>query len=61
MPRDVEPEIADLDGVLLQNLDDLGSIFSRYNKSKRERVELASDLIEDVLKVGEEMVHDKYL
>ena len=61
VPRDVEPEIAALDGVFLQNLDDLGNIFSRYNESKRERVELASELIEDVLKIGGEVVHDKYL
>jgi len=61
VPRDVEPEIAALDGVFLQNLDDLGNIFSRYNESKWERVELASELIEDVLKVGGEVVHDKYL
>jgi glutamyl-tRNA reductase len=61
VPRDVEPEIAALDGVFLQNLDDLGSIFSLYNESKRSRVDLASELIEEVLKMGVEVVHDKYL
>jgi glutamyl-tRNA reductase len=55
IPRDAEPEIAAIDGVLLQNLDDLGRIFSRYNESMRERVELALRLIEDVLNVGLEV------
>ena len=61
IPRDVEPEIAALDGIFLQNLDDLDSIFSRHNESNRERVELASELIEDFLKAGGEAVHGKYL
>lgn len=61
IPRDVEPEIAAVDGVFLQNLDDLGHIFSRHNGSRRESVELASELIEDVLRIGGEVTNDKYL
>ena len=61
IPRDAEPEIGAIAGVLLQNLDDLGHIFSRYNEFRRERVELASRLIEDVLGASREVIHGKYL
>ncbi|MCK9554347.1 hypothetical protein M0R36_00795 [bacterium] len=61
VPRDVESEIAVLDGIFLQNLDDLRSIFSRHNESKRERVRLAAEFIENVLKMGEDVVHNAYL
>ncbi len=61
VPRDVDPEIADVEGIFLQNLDDLDHVFSVYNEARRERVELASSFIEDALGGIREVVHDAYL
>ena len=60
IPRSVEPKIAQVEGVFLQNLDDLGDIFYRHNESVREEVELASGLIEDALGIYKDVVYEKY-
>ena len=59
IPRDVEPDSGSINGVSLHNLDSLRYIFYRYNKSRQDRIELASDLIDDLLKIHQEAVHDK--
>ncbi len=59
IPRDVEPAIGGIDGVYLYNLDTLEPLFSRYNKSLRDHIGLASDLIEDALEIYQEVTHDK--
>ncbi len=61
IPRDVEPQITAVDGIFLQNLDDLGHVFSEYNESRRERIDMASGLIEDVAGAGREAIHDACL
>jgi len=59
IPRGVDPQIAAVGGLYLQNLDDLDHIFYRHNESRRQRAESASDLIEDALKISEEVTHGK--
>lgn len=59
IPRGVDPQVASLGSLSLQNLEDLDHIFYRYNESRRQRAELASDLIEDTLNVSKEVTHGK--
>jgi glutamyl-tRNA reductase len=59
IPQDTTPDVRNIDGVYTQNLDDLGPVFYRHNESKKERIKLASKLIEDVLKVRGGVVYDK--
>ena len=59
IPRDVEPASGRVNGIFLNNLDSLRYLFYRYNKSRQERIELASDLIGDVLKIHQELAHGK--
>jgi len=59
IPRDVEPAVGSIEGVYLHNLDTLKPLFSRYNNSLQNRVESASDLIEDALRIGKEVGNEK--
>lgn len=45
VPRDIEPEISDLPGIFLQNLDDLDRIFKQHNKGLSESIKKAELLI----------------
>ena len=45
VPRDIEPDIADIPGIFLQNLDDLGRIFKQHNSSLSESIKKAELLI----------------
>src|SRR6185295_2284810 len=46
VPRDVEPEVADLDDVFLYTVDDLGRIVSDNLDSRRSAVEQAEVIID---------------
>ena len=59
VPRDVEPAVSGIDGLYLYNLDSLEHLFDRYNRSIQDRVESASGLIEDALRLGKEAIHEK--
>lgn len=49
-PRDIDPAIAELDGVALRNMDDLGEIFEKYNGKIRASILSAETLIEEAVK-----------
>jgi len=46
LPRDIEPAIGAVKGIILQNMDDLDELFQRRNAEKRARIDFASELIE---------------
>lgn len=58
LPRDIEPEIRGIRGVLLQNLDDLNVLFKEYNRSLRYCVQQAENLIEESIRVIEEELYE---
>lgn len=57
IPRDVDPQVGDIEGICLQNLDNLENIFNKYNDSIKVRIELASNLITKVLESSEEFAY----
>ncbi len=59
IPRDVEPAVGGINDIYLCNLDSLKYLFSAYNKSVQDRIELASDLIEDALGTHQEVINEK--
>lgn len=59
IPRDVEPAVGGIGGIYLYNLDSLEYLFHGHNKSGQDRIELASDLIEDFLRAHRKAVYDK--
>ena len=59
IPRDVEPVVRNIDGVYLYDLDGLKYLFSRHNQSIQDRIELASDLIEDALGIHQGVIYEK--
>ncbi|MDP2921546.1 MAG: hypothetical protein Q8O12_04165 [Candidatus Omnitrophota bacterium] len=57
VPRDIEPEVAGLDGILLNNLEDLDRLFKKRNIEKKDRINVASDLIENAVRERSEAVY----
>jgi len=49
VPRDVEPDVGSIDGVVLKNLDDLAEIFSTRHAGVQDKIGLADYLIEEAL------------
>ena len=47
IPRDVDPDLCNIDGISLWNLDDLDKVFARYNRSIEKEIMTASKLAED--------------
>jgi len=47
IPRDVDPDLCNIDGISLWNLDDLDKVFARYNQSIKKQTMTASKLAED--------------
>ncbi len=47
IPRDVDPDLSNIEGISLWNLNDLDKIFARYNQSIQEQIMMASKLAED--------------
>lgn len=58
VPRDIDPEVKRLEGILLQNLDDLSFVFSEYNALLCVQAEAAQVLIDDALRVYQEVAFD---
>ncbi|MDP2922494.1 MAG: hypothetical protein Q8O30_02075 [Candidatus Omnitrophota bacterium] len=50
IPRDIEPEVAYLENIVLKNLDDLSPTFETYNLKIRKKLEKAEYLIEEAVK-----------
>lgn len=50
VPRDIEPEVRELDHITLFNVDDLQQIIDKGMEERRRASELAHDLISDELK-----------
>jgi len=50
MPRDIDPSIGGLNGVVLKNMDDLAGTFREYNERLSYRLAMAEELIEEHLK-----------
>lgn len=50
VPRDVEPEVGDLDGVFLYNVDDLSQVAMESAETRRREAERASELVESVVR-----------
>lgn len=57
VPRDIEPEAAGIDGILLNNLEDLDRLFQRRNAEKKNKIDIASDSIEKIVKEQPEAVY----
>jgi glutamyl-tRNA reductase len=55
-PRGIEPQAEEINGVVLKNLDDFSPDFEKYNKTIREKLNLAEYLVEERVKVYEESV-----
>ncbi len=47
VPRDVDPEVARLDGVTLYNIDDLEAVVDEHIKQRREEAESARKIIDE--------------
>ncbi len=47
VPRDVEPEVGEIDGVTLYNIDDLEAVVDEHFKQRREEAALARKIIDD--------------
>lgn len=57
VPRDIEPDIARLKGVYLQNLADLDGVMDIFNRINRRKIDIACGLIEDSPETGVENVY----
>jgi len=57
LPRDIEPGVAGMNGILLNNLEDLGRLFQRRNAGKKNKIKIASGLIEKIVKEQPEAVY----
>ena len=57
LPRDIEPEVAGIDGILLNNLEDLDRLFQMRNIEKKDMTSIASDLIENAVRERSEAVY----
>lgn len=59
VPRDVDPEIGGIEGVVLRNLDDLNTLFDGYNRRRQENIALASYLVDEKLKNYTGYIYEK--
>lgn len=50
VPRDVEPDVGDLDGVFLYNIDDLSQVAMESVETRRREAERAAELVETVVR-----------
>jgi len=58
VPRDIEPKINGIQGVLLQNLDDLNVLFKEHNKNLKYYVQQAEGLIEESIRIIEKELYE---
>ncbi len=57
IPRDIDPKAGALQGVVLNNLDDLQPLFEEYNSLIRNELNAAEYLCEEAIKVHQEAVY----
>jgi len=60
MPRDIEPTIRGIQGVSLQNLDDLNVLFKEHNRNLKYYVRQAEGLIEESTRTIEEEFYESF-
>lgn len=58
LPRDIDPKIRGLQGVLLQNLDDLSILFKEHNRNLKYYIQQAEGLIEGSIGIIKEKLHE---
>ncbi len=58
VPRDIEPKIRDIQGVSLQNLDDLDLLFKEHKRKLRHCVRQTEPLIEESIRTIEEEFYE---
>jgi len=58
LPRDIEPKIRGIQGVSLQNLDDLNVLFKEHNRNFKHSVWQAEGLIEESIRIIEEELYE---
>jgi len=56
--RDIEPTVRDIQGVSLQNLDDLDILFKEHNKNLENCVQRAEGLIKESIRTIEEELYE---
>ncbi|MFH0840206.1 MAG: hypothetical protein V1883_04230 [Candidatus Omnitrophota bacterium] len=59
VPRDIEPAVRDIEGLVLRNLDDLSGAFDEHNRRKRKNIDLASCLVDEKLRNYAERTYGK--
>jgi glutamyl-tRNA reductase len=59
VPRDIEPEAGNIEGILLQDLDSLNSVILENNGRRRDRIDMASYLVEEAMRIHYGDVYDK--
>lgn len=47
VPRDVEPEVGDIDGVTLYNIDDLEAVVDEHISQRQEEAKLANKIVDE--------------
>lgn len=47
VPRDIEPDVGNIPGIFLQNLDDLNIVFEQHNRSLNSYIKNAELLVQD--------------
>ena len=53
LPRDVDPQVAKIEGVILKNLDDLNDAFCAHNQRRAGQLRKAASLVEDYVEIEE--------
>lgn len=61
VPRDVDPGILELPGVILKNSEALAGIFEEYNNRISQKIALAEYLVEEILRWEEADINAKYI
>ncbi len=59
IPRDIEPAVGEIGGIILKNLDDLSFVFEEHNDRIKNRLSLAEYLVEEKVKEYERNPKDR--
>ncbi len=59
MPRDINPDVADLRGIVLNNPDTLTEVFNEDSKGLRISLLLAENMVEEAMKEYEEISYEE--
>ncbi len=59
IPRDIEPEVSSIDGIVLKNMDDLRPLFEKYEQRIEKEISVLENLAEDELKKYDESFYEE--